>query len=113
MGQQKQESQGSVIDLEKFQNLKAYYQRREQERLQIIELVAQEVRTALRQVDAVDFDYAVGILTEHIWDIGESYSELPGRSLNTQKRNPDLYKSRTDIAAELKKKAVTIWGKNE
>lgn len=103
MGQQKQESQGRVIDLEKYQNLKAYYKRREEERGKINAMVSVEALMTLRSIDDIDYDYVVGLLAEFIRDIGELYSKKPGRSLAVK---PDLYKKRADIAAELKIKAM-------
>ena len=106
MGRQKQESQCRVIDLEKYQNLKAYYKRREEERGKIDAMVSVEALMTLRSIDDIDYDYVVGLLTEFIRDINESYKEKPGRSLDALKANPNLYKSRTDITAELKIKAM-------
>ncbi|MBR3642802.1 MAG: hypothetical protein IKN57_04760 [Parasporobacterium sp.] len=103
MGRQKQESQCRVIDLEKYQNLKAYYKRREEERTKIDAMVSVEAIMALRSIDDIDHDYVAGLLTEYIRNIGELYSEKPGRSLAVK---PDLYKKRADIAAELKIKAM-------
>lgn len=103
MGRQKQESQCRVIDLEKYQNLKAYYKRREEERTKIDAMVSAEAIMALRSIDDIDYDYVAGLLTEYIRNIGELYSEKPGRSLAVK---PDLYKKRADIAAELKIKAM-------
>ena len=103
MGRQKQESQCRVIDLEKYQNLKAYYKRREEERTKIDAMVSAEAIMALRSIDDIDHDYVAGLLTEYIRNIGGLYSEKPGRSLAVK---PDLYKKRADITAELKIKAM-------
>ena len=109
MGRQKQESQCRVIELDKYQKRKT--QQREIEKQKLISLVVtEELYAAFNCIDNKDFDYAIGLLTEFIRDIGESYHERPGRSMDTLKANPDLYKSRTVITAELKAKAIEVFG---
>ena len=103
MGRKKQESQCRVIDLEKYQNLKAYYKRREEERTKIDAMVSVEAIMALRSIDDIDHDYVAGLLTEYIRNIGGLYSEKPGRSLAVK---PEKNKKRADITAELKIKAM-------
>ena len=97
-----------IIELDKYQKIRS--QQREAERENLMALVVVEAFSALKGVDDKDFDYVIGHLTEFIRDIGESYSELPGRSLNALKAFPDIYKSRKDITAELKAKAFAIYG---
>ena len=108
MGLKNIESQCRVIELDKYQRIRG--QQREEEKQELISLVVTgEIYNTFKHINDKDFDYAIGHITDLIRDFGSLYEENPGRSAKVLKKSPDLYKSRMDITARLKAKAIAIF----